>query len=75
MTCMNKNNKSKIAVLDWDVHHGDGTQAIFYKEQNPLFSTPAAIEKADECTQARVNAQSGQKTASRKLLLPGQPFF
>ena len=34
---LNKNNKTKIAVLDWDVHHGDGTQAIFYKEQNPLF--------------------------------------
>ena len=34
---LNKNNKMKIAVLDWDVHHGDGTQAIFYKDQNPLF--------------------------------------
>ena len=34
---LNKNNKTKIAVLDWDVHHGDGTQAIFYKDQNPLF--------------------------------------
>ena len=34
---LNKNNKAKIAVLDWDVHHGDGTQAIFYKDQNPLF--------------------------------------
>ena len=27
----------KIAVLDWDVHHGDGTQKIFYGEKNPLF--------------------------------------
>ena len=34
---LSKNDKIKIAVLDWDVHHGDGTQAIFYKEQNPLF--------------------------------------
>ena len=34
---LNKNNKAKIAVLDWDVHHGDGTQAIFYKDKNPLF--------------------------------------
>ena len=34
---LNKNNKLKIAVLDWDVHHGDGTQAIFYNESNPLF--------------------------------------
>ena len=34
---LNKNPKKKIAILDWDVHHGDGTQAIFYKEDNPLF--------------------------------------
>ena len=34
---LNKNNKLKIAVLDWDVHHGDGTQAIFYNDSNPLF--------------------------------------
>ena len=34
---LNKNPKTKIAILDWDVHHGDGTQAIFYKDDNPLF--------------------------------------
>ena len=34
---LNKNNNIKIAVLDWDVHHGDGTQTIFYKDKNPLF--------------------------------------
>ena len=34
---LNKNPKIKIAILDWDVHHGDGTQAIFYKDDNPLF--------------------------------------
>ena len=34
---LNKNPKMKIAILDWDVHHGDGTQAIFYKDDNPLF--------------------------------------
>ena len=34
---LNKNNKLKIAILDWDVHHGDGTQSIFYNDQNPLF--------------------------------------
>ena len=34
---LNKNPKTKIAILDWDVHHGDGTQTIFYKDDNPLF--------------------------------------
>lgn len=27
---------SKIAFVDWDVHHGNGTQAAFYEDQNAL---------------------------------------
>ena len=27
----------KIVIIDWDVHHGDGTQKIFYEKKNPLF--------------------------------------
>ena len=27
----------KIVIIDWDVHHGDGTQKIFYDKKNPLF--------------------------------------
>ena len=30
-------HKKKIAIIDWDVHHGDGTQKIFYNKKNPLF--------------------------------------
>lgn len=30
-------HKLKVAIVDWDVHHGDGTQQIFYKKNNPLF--------------------------------------
>jgi acetoin utilization deacetylase AcuC-like enzyme len=26
----------KVAIVDWDVHHGDGTQEIFYDRKNPL---------------------------------------
>lgn len=32
-----KHYSLKIAIVDWDVHHGDGTQEIFYEENNPLF--------------------------------------
>jgi acetoin utilization deacetylase AcuC-like enzyme len=28
--------KKKVAIVDWDVHHGDGTQEIFWKSANPL---------------------------------------
>ena len=27
---------SRIAVVDWDVHHGNGTQAIYYKRSDTL---------------------------------------
>ena len=26
-------NINKIAIIDFDVHHGNGTQEIFYKDQ------------------------------------------
>ena len=32
-----KESSNKIAIVDWDVHHGEGTQAIFYDKKNPLF--------------------------------------
>lgn len=27
----------KVAIIDWDVHHGNGTQEIFYKRADVLF--------------------------------------
>jgi acetoin utilization deacetylase AcuC-like enzyme len=27
----------KVAIVDWDVHHGNGTQAIFYEDSTVLF--------------------------------------
>lgn len=32
-----KKGLRKIAILDWDVHHGNGTQDEFYKEKEILF--------------------------------------
>lgn len=31
-----KEHNLKVAIVDWDVHHGDGTQEIFYERKNPL---------------------------------------
>jgi acetoin utilization deacetylase AcuC-like enzyme len=28
---------SRVAVIDWDVHHGNGTQAIFWEDPSVLF--------------------------------------
>jgi acetoin utilization deacetylase AcuC-like enzyme len=32
-----QNGFKKIAIIDWDVHHGNGTQDEFYKEKEVLF--------------------------------------
>jgi len=30
---------SRVAILDWDVHHGNGTQAIFYSRADVLYAS------------------------------------
>ncbi len=34
---LNKYNYKKVAIIDFDVHHGNGTQDIFYENKNVLF--------------------------------------
>ncbi len=34
---LNRYNYSKVAIIDFDVHHGNGTQDIFYENENVLF--------------------------------------
>jgi acetoin utilization deacetylase AcuC-like enzyme len=33
------NGYKKVMILDWDAHHGDGTQDIFYSDSSVLFSS------------------------------------
>jgi len=30
-------HSNRVAILDWDVHHGNGTQAIFYRSDRVLY--------------------------------------
>nr|XP_028577026.1 histone deacetylase 7 isoform X1 [Podarcis muralis] len=32
-----KGKISKILIIDWDVHHGNGTQQVFYRDPNVLY--------------------------------------
>ena len=34
---LNKYKYKKVAIVDFDVHHGNGTQDIFYEDKNVLF--------------------------------------
>jgi acetoin utilization deacetylase AcuC-like enzyme len=35
----NKFKTQKIAIIDFDVHHGNGTQEIFYKDKNVVYGS------------------------------------
>lgn len=32
-----RHNVGRVAILDWDVHHGNGTQEIFYEDPSVLY--------------------------------------
>ena len=32
-----QNSSKKVAILDWDIHHGEGTQKIFYNRKDVLY--------------------------------------
>ena len=32
-----KHKVERVAVIDWDVHHGNGTQEIFYEDQSVIY--------------------------------------
>uniref|UniRef100_UPI00398F6820 histone deacetylase 4-like isoform X2 n=1 Tax=Pristiophorus japonicus TaxID=55135 RepID=UPI00398F6820 len=34
---LQKSKMSKILIVDWDVHHGNGTQQVFYRDPNVLY--------------------------------------
>jgi acetoin utilization deacetylase AcuC-like enzyme len=33
----NKHNAGRVLIVDWDVHHGNGTQEIFYEDDSVFF--------------------------------------
>src|SRR5207247_6705199 len=36
----------RVAVLDWDVHHGNGSQAIFWDDESVLYVSVHQIGRA-----------------------------
>jgi acetoin utilization deacetylase AcuC-like enzyme len=34
-----KHGAERVAILDWDVHHGNGTQAIFWSDPTVLYAS------------------------------------
>ena len=34
-----KHGAARVAIIDWDVHHGNGTQAIFWEDPSILYAS------------------------------------
>jgi acetoin utilization deacetylase AcuC-like enzyme len=58
-----KYNLHKVLIVDWDVHHGNGTQATFYDDPNVLyFSTHQFPFYPGSGSQAEQGAGEGMQT-------------
>ena len=44
---LNKYKKERVLILDWDAHHGEGTQNLFYQSKNVLY---ASLHRFDHAT-------------------------
>lgn len=66
---------AKVAILDVDYHHGNGTQALFWTDANPLFVSLHVDPTADfpyfSGTAAERGAEAGEGATYNLPLLPG----
>ncbi|MBM6592633.1 histone deacetylase family protein [Microvirga pudoricolor] len=80
----------RVAIMDWDVHHGNGTQDIFWKDGSVLYSsthemplypgTGAASERGEHGTIVNAPLHSGEgsesfRDAMRGTVLPAIDAF
>ncbi len=75
----------RVAILDWDVHHGNGTQAIFWDDPSVLFvslhqwpyypGTGGPDEQADTIVNVPMSARSGDEEYLRAFDHVVQPAF
>lgn len=43
--CVQRRNLKRVLIIDWDVHHGQGTQSFFYDDPNVLYVSIHRYEK------------------------------
>ena len=75
----------RVAILDWDVHHGNGTQAIFWDDPSVLFvslhqwpyypGTGGPDEQADTIVNVPMSARSGDEEYLHAFDHVVQPAF
>ncbi|XP_015795334.1 histone deacetylase 6 isoform X2 [Tetranychus urticae] len=60
-------NLKRVLIVDWDVHHGDGTQSIFENHPNVLF---ISLHRYDFASFYPNSIKSGFKTPSNIINIP-----
>lgn len=43
--CLQRRDKKRVLIIDWDVHHGQGTQSFFYDDPNVMYVSIHRYEK------------------------------
>lgn len=43
--CIQRRNTKRVLIIDWDIHHGQGTQSFFYDDPNVLYISIHRYEK------------------------------
>jgi len=41
---MDRHRMERILIVDWDLHHGNGTQEIFYEDREVLYFSTTSIQ-------------------------------
>jgi acetoin utilization deacetylase AcuC-like enzyme len=88
MSLLDLDTGSRLAILDWDVHHGDGTQAMFESNPSVLYAsthqfpwypgTGSASEQSATLVNVPLPAGSGDEalvSAWRDTILPAVEAF
>ncbi len=58
-----KHGIGRVLIADWDVHHGNGTQDIFYTDGTRVFLQHASIALVSGNRRARANAEKARAKA------------
>ena len=73
----------KVAIVDWDVHHGNGTQDIFYDDprvlyvsthESPLYPGTGLLRETRRAARARARTSTCRSRPARRATPTGAAF-
>lgn len=67
----NKYNIRRVLIVDWDVHHGDGTQSIFYQDETVFYFSTHEEHDGLQTGLATETGKGKGKTFTLNVPIPG----